>query len=488
MSYTSVVHCLGWSVLLLAGLMIFPALTAMFEGSTQLAWTFGASGVLSGFFGGGFALATRQNGGDFGKREAFMFLVLVWLVLAFFGAIPLYFSGIPLHPIDAYFESISGLTTTGATTFVGLEAMPPAILLWRALLQWAGGFLTIVLAVSLIAHLGVGGMGAFQSALPRGEGGSLPARMLQTTRDLLWIYLLLTLVGALALWGVGMSAFEGLCHAFSGISTGGFSTRDDSVAGFGAPLVELILMIIMLIGAVNFTLHWAVFNGQLRVLRENTDVYYLSVTLAVLTLAFLLVSLWRGNGDDFLSTFRVEIFTTISALTTSGFSNNPIRGPAVVTTVVPPVLIVGLILAGGCFASTTGGIRLNRIAILFKQAQRELSRLTFPHGVGVLRLGTQRIENSIVWSVWGYFFGFFLVLVAIALALAFFEFEASTAIAAATVMISNAGPLLHAIVPEAPKFVEMSAGAKITLIIGMLAGRVELLALLSLLNPVFWNR
>lgn len=488
MSYTSVVHCLGWSVLLLAALMIFPALTAMFEGTPHLAWTFGASAVLSGFFGGGFALATRQSGGEFGKREAFMFLVLVWLVLAFFGAIPLHFSGIPLHPIDAYFESISGLTTTGATTFVGLEAMSPAILLWRALLQWAGGFLTIVLAVSLIAHLGVGGMGALQSTLPRGEGGSLPARILQTTRDLLWIYLLLTLIGALALWGAGMSAFEGLCHAFSGISTGGFSTHDDGIAGFGAPLVELVLMIIMLIGAVNFTLHWAAFNGQLRVFRENIDVYYLSVTLAILTFSFLLVSLWRGEGDDFLSTFRVEIFTTISALTTSGFSNGPIRGPTAVATVVPPVVIVGLILAGGSFASTTGGIRLNRIAMLFKQAQRELSRLTFPHGIRVLRLGTQRVENSIIWSVWGYFFGFILALVAIALALAFFELEASAAIAAATVIISNAGPLLHAIVPEAPKFVEMSEGAKITLIIGMLAGRVELLALLSLLNPAFWNR
>ena len=159
-----------------------------------------------------------------------------------------------------------------------------------------------------------------------------------------------------------------------------------------------------------------------------------------------------GEGDDFLSTFRVEIFTTISALTTSGFSNGPIRGPAAVATVVPPVLIVGLILAGGSFASTTGGIRLNRIAILFKQAQRELSRLTFPHGVRVVRLGTQRVDNSIIWSVWGYFFGFILALVAIALALAFFELEASAAIAAATVIISNAGPLLHAIVPEAPKF------------------------------------
>ena len=170
-----------------------------------------------------------------------------------FGAIPLHFSGIPRDPIDAYFESISGLTTTGATTFVGLDSMSPAILIWRALLQWAGGYLTIVLAVSLITQLGIGGMEAFQSALPRGEGSSLPARMLQAMRDLFWIYSLLTVLGALALWGAGMSAFDGLCHAFSGISTGGFSTRDNGIAGFEMPIVELVLIFLMLIGAVNFS-------------------------------------------------------------------------------------------------------------------------------------------------------------------------------------------------------------------------------------------
>lgn len=488
MSYTSVVNCLGWSIIMLAGLMVFPAMAAIFEGNSHLAWTFSASAILTGFFGASFTLATRRAGGQFGKREGFLFLVLVWLVLGFFGAIPLHFSGIPRAPLDAYFESISGLTTTGATTFIGLDAMSSAILIWRALLQWAGGFLTITLAVSLIAQLGVGGMEAFQSALPRGEGGSLPARILQTMRDLFWIYSLITVVGALALWGAGMSAFEGLCHAFSSISTGGFSTRDDGITSFGAPLVELVLIILMLVGALNFTLYWAAFNGQIRAFRKSVGFYYLSLILAFLTFLFLLMGALRWGGNYTLTTFRVEIFTTISALTTTGFGNGPFKGPAAIATIVPPVLIIGLILSGGMLASTTGGIRLSRIMILLKQAQGELSHLTFPHGVRVLRLGTQRLENSIIRSVWGYAFAFVLALVSIALALAFFGLETEAAIAAATVSISNAGPLLHAIVPEAPDFVDMPDGAKITLILGMLAGRVELLAFLSLLNPAFWNR
>ena len=497
MSFTSVIHCLGWCIVLLAALMLLPAMTAMFEENTHLAWTFAASSVLTGFFGAGFALSTWRASTDFGKREAFMFLVLVWIVLAFFGAIPLHFSGIPRHPIDAYFEAISGLTTTGATVFVGLDAMSPAILLWRALLQWCGGLLTIVLAVSLITHLGIGGMAVFHSALPRGEGGSLPARMLQSAQDLFWIYVVLTLVSAVALWAAGMSAFDGLCHAFAAISTGGFSTRDGGIASFRMPLVEMVLIGVMLLGALNFTMHWAAMNGHFRAFRENIGAYYLGVTLAALTLFFLVMGAFvasgvtggdaGGSGQDFVTVFRVGIFTAISALTTTGFTNSAVVGDGGMTA-LPPILIVGLVLSGGTLASTTGGIKLNRIAVLFKQAQRELLRLAYPHGVRVLRLGSTRIDNPIIWSVWSFFFVFVLALAAIALALSFLGLSPETAIAAATVSVANAGPLLHAIVPDAPGYGEMSHGAKTVLIIGMLAGRVELLALLSLLNPAYWRR
>ena len=488
MSFTSVIHCLGWSIVLLAALMLLPAMTAIFEGNTHLAWTFAASSVLSGFFGAGFALSTWRTSAEFGKREAFMFLVLVWIVLAFFGAMPLHFSGIPRHPLDAYFEAISGLTTTGATVFVGLDAMSPAILLWRALLQWSGGLLSIVLAVSLISHLGIGGMAVFHSALPRGEGGSLPARMLQSARDLFWVYVVLTLLGAVALWAGGMSAFDGLCHAFAGISTGGFSTRDDSIASFREPLVELVLMGVMLLGALNFTVHWAALYGHFRAFRENIGIYYLGLALAALTLIVLTMGAFGGSGQDFVSMFRVGIFTAVSALTTTGFTNSMVGEDVAMMTALPPILIIGLVLAGGTLASTTGGIRLNRIAVLFKQAQRELLRLTYPHGVRVLRMGNMRIENNIIWSVWSFFFVFVLALAALALTLASLGLDPETAIAAATVSVANAGPLLHAIVPGAPGYDEMSQGVKTALIVGMLAGRVELLALLSLLNPAFWSR
>ncbi|MDP6691515.1 MAG: potassium transporter TrkG [Alphaproteobacteria bacterium] len=492
MSYTSVFHCLGWAVVLLAALMLLPALTALLDGDAALAWTFAASAVLCGFFGAGFALATWHAAGDFGKREGFMFLVLVWLVLALFGAVPLHFSGLPGRPIDAFFEAMSGLTTTGATVFDGLESLQPAILLWRALLQWGGGLLSIVLAVSVISHLGIGGMEAFQSALPRGEGASLPARMLQVAQDLFWIYVLLTLLGAVALWAAGMSAFDGLCHAFSAISTGGFSTRDGGIATFHDPIIELALMAIMLLGAMNFTLLWAAFNGRFRAFRENTEVFYLTLIITIVVFAVVAIFMIGEGEGDFVSGFRGAVFTAISALTTTGFSNalvlpgiDPARDAF---PILAPILIIGLVLVGGAAGYTRGGMPKMRGDGRFKQAQRELLRLSHPHGVRVLRLGKLRIENAVVWSVWSFFFLLILVLAAIALALAFFGMTPEVAVAGAVVAVSNAGPFLYAIAPDAPAYAEMPDGAKMVLALGMLAGRVELLALLSLLNPAYWRR
>ncbi len=488
MSYTSVVHCLGWAVISLAALMILPALTALLDGDTALAWTFMASAVLSGFCGAGFALATWHGVEDFGKREGFMFLVLIWLVLALFGAIPLHFSGLPGLPIDAFFEAISGLTTTGATVFESLETMPPAILLWRALLQWAGGLLSIILAVSLISHLGIGGMEAYQSALPRGEGANLPTRMLQTAQDLFWIYVLLTLFGAIALWATGMSAFDGLCHAFAALSTGGFSTRDGGIASFDSPAIELALMAIMLLGAMNFTLHWAVFNGRFRAFRENAEILYLALTVTVLVFAVILLILLGEAGRGFVGPFRKGIFTAISALTTTGFSNTALPPGGGVAMVLAPILIIGLVLVGGATGSTTGGMRLMRVAVLFKQAQRELLRLSHPHGIRLLRLGKVRVENPVVWSVWSFFFLLILVLAAIALSLAFLGLSPEAAVIAAVLSVCNAGPFLQSMAPDAPSYGEMPDGAKLVLTFGMLAGRVELLALLSLMNLAYWRR
>ncbi len=488
MSYTSVVHCLGWAVMLLAALMILPALTALLDGDTALAWTFLASAVLSGFCGAGFALATWHGVANFGKREGFMFLVLIWLVLALFGAIPLHYSGLPGRPIDAFFEVMSGLTTTGATVFEGLETMPPAILLWRALLQWAGGLLSIILAVSLISHLGIGGMEAYQSALPRGEGANLPTRMLQTAQDLFWIYVLLTLFSALALWATGMSAFDGLCHAFAALSTGGFSTRDGGIASFDSPAIELVLMAVMLLGAMNFTLHWAAFNGRIRAFRENAEVFYLTLTVTALVFGIIMLILLGEAERGFIGPFRTGIFTAISALTTTGFSNTAVSSGGGATMLLAPILIIGLVLVGGATGSTSGGMRLMRVAVLFKQAQRELLRLSHPHGVRLLRLGKVRVDNPVVWSVWSFFFLLILVLAAIAMSLAFLGLPPDAAVAAAVMSVSNAGPFLQTVAPGAPSYADMPDGAKLVVTFGMLAGRVELLALLSLFNPAYWRR
>jgi len=312
--------------------------------------------------------------------------------------------------------------------------------------------------------------------------------MLQTAQDLFWIYVLLTLFSALALWATGMSAFDGLCHAFAALSTGGFSTRDGGIASFDSPAIELVLMAVMLLGAMNFTLHWAAFNGRIRAFRENAEVFYLTLTVTALVFGIIMLILLGEAERGFIGPFRTGIFTAISALTTTGFSNTAVSSGGGATMLLAPILIIGLVLVGGATGSTSGGMRLMRVAVLFKQAQRELLRLSHPHGVRLLRLGKVRVDNPVVWSVWSFFFLLILVLAAIAMSLAFLGLPPDAAVAAAVMSVSNAGPFLQTVAPGAPSYADMPDGAKLVVTFGMLAGRVELLALLSLFNPAYWRR
>jgi trk system potassium uptake protein TrkH len=306
--------------------------------------------------------------------------------------------------------------------------------------------------------------------------------MLQTAQDLFWVYVILTLLCAVALWAVGMTAFEALCHAFSTLSTGGFSTRDGGVAAFDNPLAELVLMAFMLVAAMNLTLHWAGFQGRFRAYRDNIEVHYLSVALVILVIAAAGLGVW-AEETDFPDGFRGSLFNAISALTTTGFSN----AGGGVPIGLPPILIIGLVLVGGAVGSTTGGMRMLRLAVLFKQAQRELLRLLHPHAAVPLKVGPRTVATTTVWGVWSLFFVLILALAATSLVLSLTGLSPEAAVAAAVAAVSNAGPFLPAIEPTAPAYAEMSGTAKLTLAAAMLAGRVELLALLTLANPAYWR-
>ncbi len=483
MSYRIVLYALGWSIACLALAMLLPALAAWVEGDNDLAWSFGASAVLTGFFGGALLAVTSGSGETMDKRESYLFVVLVWIVLAGFGAVPLYFAGPQFAGIDAIFEASSGLTTTGATVLGDLDGVSSAILLWRGLLQWGGGFLTILLVIVLLSYIGIGGLELFVSALAKGEGDSLATRLAQTARALAWVYALVTLACWALLWLAGVPGLEALSLAFSTVSTGGFVTRNGGIAAFDSWAVELILLCFMLFGAVNFSLVWAAFHGRWQHIRREPELRYLLAGAAAVGVA-LSVYIFVASGHSALGSLRHGLFAAVSALTTTGFSSTDPQ----IWVGLSPVLLIGLLLVGASTGSTGGGLKLMRVAVLFKQARRELARLSHPHGVVSLRFGERRITDAVIRAVWSLFFVYILAFAAISLALALLGVDVLTALAAAAVTLTNAGPAMAGIDPAGGGLAAMPPAAKALLCVAMLLGRVELLTLLTLVNPAYWKR
>jgi trk system potassium uptake protein TrkH len=482
MSFASIFRLLGWAVAAFGASMLLPAALAVLSGAADLVWTFAASAGLTCFVGAGLIAATKGRAGDLDRREVYVFAVLTWFVLAAFGAVPLYFADHPATPVDALFEAVSGLTTTGATVISDLDGASAAVLFWRALLQGLGGFLTLLMIVVLLSPLSVGGLDLADSALPRGQGAALPERLAQTAREISWVYLALVAACALLLWLTGMSALEALCHALSAVSTGGFSTRDGGIGAFDNIGIEAVMAGFMLLGACNFTLLWALANGRrggLRVDAESRYLVYL-VVLAMLVLGGLAVV---ASGAGPMEAARFGVFTAISLLTTSGYQSGAELGAQVVA----PALMMALVLVGGATISSAGGLKLLRLAVLVKQARRELAQLVYPHAVIPVRLGARTVRDHHIWAVWSYVFVLASSLAGVAVALSAFGLEAPAALATAVAALANAGPAAGLIDPAAPAYGELGGGAKLLLALVMILGRVELLTFAVLLNPSYWR-
>ena len=481
MGYASVLSIVGWLLLAWATAMALPALVAVSYGEAGAAGAFLSSMLLTAFAGGILVMATRGVGREVSKREAFLLAVLAWVLLPVFGALPYFFTGVAAGATDSYFEALSGLTTTGATVLSDLDAVPRSILFWRALTQWIGGLGTIMLALAMLSLLGIGGMQLYRSAMPRGERDSLALRLIQATRSIWWIYALLTVACGLLLWIAGMPAFDALCHAMSTLSTGGFSTRDAPLTTFTNPLVEAVLIVFMLAGALNFTLHWALFHRRLRPLREDPELRYLIIIAAVAAGAIFAVLISAGEGGR--DGVRLAVFSAVSVLTTTGF-------PAAEAGAWPAALaflFLTLMMIGGSTGSTAGGLKLMRVALMMKESWRELARLAYPHGVVRLTYGRQAIPDAALWAVWSFIIVYLFCFVLVALGLAWFGLDIRTALAASGAALSNSGPAMVMVAGGEATYAQMPDGAKWLISGAMLLGRLELFTLLALLSPAFWR-
>ncbi len=427
-------------------------------------------------------LPVRNHKQELKTRDGFVITVLFWLVLAFSGSVPLYLAEqAALSYTDAFFESLSGWTTTGATVITGLGDLPKSILWYRQQLQWLGGMGIIVLAVAVLPMLGIGGMQLFRAEAPGPvKDSKLTPRITETAKALWYIYLSLTIACAAAYWFAGMSAFDAIGHSFATVAIGGFSTHDASLGYFNSPTIEAIAMIFMLISVLNFGLHFYAWKNK-SIIHYFLDSEFKFLIYVLFGGAMLTVSaLWLTDTYTLSESFRHGLFQLISVATTTGFGTSGFANWPVFL----PVLLFMMAFIGGCAGSTGGGMKVIRILLIYKQGIREIRRLIHPNAIIPVKINKRSVNDRVLESVWGFFSVYILTYMVMMVALLATGLDHVTAFSAVGACLNNLGPGLGEV---AAHYGDISDVAKWILSITMLLGRLEIFTFLVLISPAFWR-
>jgi trk system potassium uptake protein TrkH len=426
----------------------------------------------------------RRSRQELRVRDGFLVVVLFWSVLGLSGALPFVLSQSPVISLtDAVFESVSGLTTTGATVIVGLDDLPHSILFYRMQLQWMGGMGIIVLAVAVLPMLGIGGMQLYRAETPGPmKDSKLTPRITETAKALWYIYLGLTLMCALAYWLAGMNGFDAIGHAFTTVAIGGFSTHDASMGYFDSTLIEMIAVLFMLVSGANFALHFVAWQSKsFLVYWRDAELHFYLAVMAVVTFLVTLVLYWSDTYIFWDNAFTKGLFQAVSIGTTTGFTTAEFY-------VWPGFLEILLLFAsfvGGCAGSTAGGIKVIRVLLLIKQGMREIERLIHPNAQIPVRVGSKTIGDRVFDAVWGFFSLYVASFIFMYLVLSLTGIDLMTAFSAVAACINNLGPGLARV---GPHYADLNGAAKWILCFAMLLGRLEIFTLLVLLTPSFWRK
>lgn len=434
------------------------------------------------FFGGTLVLTNAGSAAlQLNIRQAFMLTTLSWLCMASFGALPIWLAHENISFADAFFESMSGITTTGATTLVGLDAMPPGILLWRSILNWLGGIGFILMAILLLPFLKVGGMHLFRMESSDKSEKALP-RLQKIGKMTGYIYLFLTGLCAFCFWMAGMSGFDAVNHAMSSVATGGFSTHDASFGFFTTPAIHWIAIVFMILGALPFVVYVRWLYGDRGALLNNGQIRTFLGILVVLTVA---MTLWLtyNNVFPFFESLRHAAFNIVSLVTTTGFASSDYM----LWGTLPVTLFFVMTFLGGCAGSTSGGIKIMRFQVMAEILNRHLHKLQQPNVVFPLRYEGRIISDDVAYSVMVFIFTFLLCLGGLTIALGFCGLDFLTALTGAATSLTNVGPGLGDIIGPAGNFSTIPESAKWILSFGMLLGRLELFTVLILFTPAFWQ-
>ena len=485
MNFKAVFHVVAWLLGVMSLLMGGCGLASYLHGEPAAAWTalaYSAAGTLA--VAAALWILTR-NDQELSRRDGLGVVTFGWLCAGLAGASPFVLSGVIASPVAALFETVSGMTTTGASVIPVLEGVPKGILLWRALTHLIGGMGVLVLVVAILPFAGAGGMQLFRAEMPGPTKDRIEPRMASTAKLLWGVYLFLValLVFLLRLGGLGW--FDAVCHSFATMATGGFSTRTASIAAFDSAYVESVTATFMLLAGMNFALHYRVLRGEFLAPWKDGEVrFFLGfLALCVAGATWIFHSSPAAAGHGWGASFREVAFTCVSLVTTTGFVTGDYeQWPRV----LKPMLVF-LMLLGGCAGSTAGGIKAGRIQVMFKAIVREVRLFMQPQAVVPVKLGRKRLEDDVLRSILAFVALYLFVALFGMLAMIPFSADIQTAGSAAIACLSNVGPGFSTVGPMA-NFADVPAGGQAILTALMLVGRLELYTVLAVFMPAFWRK
>lgn len=480
MNFKPIFYINGILLLTLSVAMLFPALVDLAHDHHD--WkVFAGSQIITAFVGFALIFSSRQKKFSMNLRETFVMTSLSWVTLAFFAAIPFSLSEANLSFTKAFFEAMSGITTTGATVISGLDTMAPGILLWRAILHWIGGIGFLIIALAVLPLLQISGMQIYKTQSFSDVDKVMPSAS-QMAVGILIIYIFFTILCSVILHFAGMSGFDAICHSMSAVATGGFANYDASIGHFKSPLIDTICMVFMVLGALPFVLYIRAFKGDILTLFRDSQVkayFSIIICLSLLAAAYLILTGQQGVTEA----LRNGFFTIITLMTTTGFASGDytLWGPFIVALAFLATFL------GSCSGSTSGGIKIFRLQILWKMLQQQARKLITPHGIFQVQYNGKVVEPNVQASVAGFFFLYIASWIIFSILLQMTGLDFMTAFTGAITALSNVGPGLGHIIGPAGNFSAIDHEALWILSLAMLMGRVEFFTLLVLLMPGFWR-
>ena len=476
----TVFFAIGVLLIILGAFMLIPFFVQFIYDEKNNAFLLSAS--VTAFIGTLLVLTNLEINRKLNLQQVFLLTTLSWLGIAIFGCLPFLLSNLDLSLVDAFFESMSGITTTGSTIITNLDNAPKSILIWRAILQWLGGIGVIVMAITILPLLNVGGMQLF-----RMDSSDTTEKVLPKTREITLvisiIYLTLTFACGISYWAVGMNMFDSIAHAMTTIATGGFSTYSDSIGHFHNPRIEIISIIFIVLGSIPFIAYLKFVKGDKKIFLKDSQIKGLVYILIFSILLMLLYLMLNNKEYSFSENLRISTFNVVSVLSGTGYVTADFSSWGK----FPLIFFLFLMFIGGCAGSTTCGIKIFRFQILGRFIINQIKKLVYPHGVFSIKYNNEKINDTFIYSIITFIFLYFFIFFILAALLSVNGLDFITAISGSASAISNVGPGLGDIIGPNGNFSDLPNFSKLSLSLGMLLGRLELFAVLVLFFPSFWK-